>query len=226
MKDYRLEIRIRNNRLLGRIEAAGYVSVKQFSDAFALSYTCVAELVRMEKAAKLRTGAWTPLVEGIAAALACNPEDLFNERQAAAAVKTGKIVREVDEPLPLALPDDALGPEKALEYRDLVRHGMEELSPRLRHIVARYYGLDGEPGASVAEIADEIGVSRGRAGQLVDTALVRMRSRLRNRYGVRGLDREEKEEWPAPKAKERYVDGVRVPDGVDPVIYAKAGGDE
>lgn len=51
------------------------------------------------------------------------------------------------------------------------------LKPRLRHVVARHYGLDGEP-AMYREIAAEMGVHFTRVGQLHDEALDNLRESI------------------------------------------------
>lgn len=51
-------------------------------------------------------------------------------------------------------------------------------SPRVRAIVSRSFGLDGEPPATRTEIAREFGVAPMRVRQICDAALRSMRRRL------------------------------------------------
>lgn len=58
---------------------------------------------------------------------------------------------------------------------DVLRRGLLCLPEREAEVVRRYYGLDGEVPATLAEIAETLGVSRERAGAIRDRALTRLR---------------------------------------------------
>lgn len=51
----------------------------------------------------------------------------------------------------------------------------ERLTTRERMIVATYYGLDGNPGATLGEIGDAVGLSRERIRQLRNRALAKLK---------------------------------------------------
>lgn len=83
MKDYRIDIAVKNNRILSRIKDAGYESVSDFCRACGLQNKVVGLFINMKKSPlSTQTGTWRKAVEVMALALSCCPEDLFNEQQA------------------------------------------------------------------------------------------------------------------------------------------------
>jgi RNA polymerase primary sigma factor len=59
-----------------------------------------------------------------------------------------------------------------------LRTWMEELPDRERRVLVRKYGLDGREPASLAELSDELGITRERVRQLQHNAERRLRGRL------------------------------------------------
>lgn len=59
---------------------------------------------------------------------------------------------------------------------DALRYGLRRIPEREATIVRRYYGLDGEEPATLAEIAASLGISRERVGVLRERALARLRT--------------------------------------------------
>jgi RNA polymerase primary sigma factor len=83
-------------------------------------------------------------------------------------VVLGELV--ADERASLVAEEVAEGAEMAMLYEALAR-----LPQRLRHVLVRRYGLDGEP-ATLGELAEELGLSRERVRQLQRDAERRLRS--------------------------------------------------
>lgn len=184
-KDYRIVVRVKNNRMLRHIEDAGYGSIAAFSRAFGLNHQWVGELINMKRPAQKNNGEWSALAMHISDALAVNPEDLFNERQAAADFDRVSGVIEFDEPTIVGLDDRAAlsieAPSAAVneEMRDLLAKGMEVLSPRYRDVLSARYGLNGEPERTLDEVASDIGVHRERVRQIEQVAIRRVMGRIR-----------------------------------------------
>jgi len=53
---------------------------------------------------------------------------------------------------------------------------LEELNPRMRHVLARRFGLDGEPPQTLEEVGHSLGITRERVRQLESRALRELRS--------------------------------------------------
>lgn len=92
--DYRVRFKVRNNRLLAAIEQAGYPSLPKFSAASGVSYPVLVKLVAMKQGPLDTRGRWLPTVLRLSRFLGCRPEDLFNEQQRNAPVKSNR--REVE----------------------------------------------------------------------------------------------------------------------------------
>jgi RNA polymerase primary sigma factor len=60
----------------------------------------------------------------------------------------------------------------------LLKESMEKIPDRERHVLVRRYGLDDRAPASLAELSDELGVTRERVRQLQRNAERRLRDRL------------------------------------------------
>lgn len=81
MKDYRIKITIRNERLLSAIESMGFKSVRKFSLAYGLGYTTVAYIVSGKIKPINDKGFVIPTVEKILEILGLNIEEAFTPRQ-------------------------------------------------------------------------------------------------------------------------------------------------
>lgn len=178
-KDYRIVAKIRNNRILTLIEAAGFQSAYAFCKARGLHYSVIAQLIAMKAAPKGRRGEWLKSTIDLATALRMQPEDLFNARQMRGG-NTTTITREVDE-TELSLESTSIAdrllasPDSAVTARVDVDRLMERLSPRQRRVVELSYGLNGQGEATLREVGDELGVGPERVRQILAVAVRRMK---------------------------------------------------
>lgn len=164
MKDYRVEIKARNNRILTLISDAGFDSIPKFARHYGLTYGTIAAFVSGKKPAYRSDGhGWVPSALALARALHVTPEVLFTDRQAQGGIK--KAIREVDEadlaPL-LSHYTDNETPESLLIEReeqedfenildDLPKREAETIrkrfgigcDPQTLHEISRGFGLDG-----------------------------------------------------------------------------------
>jgi hypothetical protein len=72
------------------------------------------------------------------------------------------------------LQDDSPGPEDLLEckeLREVTAQMLGDLEPRLRYIITRYYGLDGEPAYTLEQMGKRMGICRERVRQLHEDAV-------------------------------------------------------
>jgi len=82
--------------------------------------------------------------------------------------------------------DDQPGPHdlsSAAEERAQVRRALPRLAPRDREVLVRHMGLDGRAPQSLQAVARELGITRQRAGQLLDRARLDLRRELA-RFGA------------------------------------------
>ncbi len=81
MKDYRIEIRVKNARLYDAIHAK-FKSISEFCDSSGIDKVSVYELVSMRiEARSPSTGRWRTSAQRVCDALGEFPDDMFNERQ-------------------------------------------------------------------------------------------------------------------------------------------------
>ncbi|MGD8495599.1 MAG: RNA polymerase sigma factor RpoD/SigA [Gemmatimonadales bacterium] len=75
----------------------------------------------------------------------------------------------------IAAPDDPSRRVHREALSDALRGGLRRLSEREAEVLRRYYGLEGREPATLAQIAEALGVSRERAGEIKRQALGRLR---------------------------------------------------
>jgi DNA-directed RNA polymerase sigma subunit (sigma70/sigma32) len=182
-KDYRLQIRIKNNRIMELVENAGYESLQSFCRAKGLSYQTTGALIRLKLAAiNKRTGEPRRPVLKLAKALGVFWRDLFNEDQMAACFDTVLIERKMDAPEMLALEDMEGDPALLIEdhcddrilSEQLVKNA--NLLPRYEKVLRLRFGLAPETGAhTFKEVGEIMGCSLGRAQQINAIALRRIK---------------------------------------------------
>ncbi len=185
-KDYRVNIRVKNNWLLTRIEAAGYPTIKAFARAVGIThYNTLSYYVNLRVPAVKRNGEWTSIALRMAETLRCLPEDLFPPQHVHRALKksTGTLQLGADE-IPALLgtmPSLAPSAEDDMEREEagqLVHDMLDALPPRERTVLMHRYGLNGEgDGKSLSEISPLVGgVTRTRVQQIEWKALGRMKN--------------------------------------------------
>lgn len=81
MNDYRVAIKVRNNRILKAIEAVGGTPGQIWCEANGVSYTGVNNLINMTSSPATTTGALTPTARKLCDVLDKLPEDLWSDDQ-------------------------------------------------------------------------------------------------------------------------------------------------
>lgn len=92
--------------------------------------------------------------------------------------RAAKQEKENTVPLPTTLPDAAQEPDKQWEQNTLAaatRQASSQLPARLQFVLAARYGWAGNSPSSFRQIGEQLGVSRQRAHQLHQEALLRLR---------------------------------------------------
>lgn len=190
MRDYRFVTKVRNNRILERIEATG-MSVYEFCEANHLTSSSVYGLLAMKKAAKRpnsNKGEWNKSVVDLATALRCEPEDLFTSRQAAAQFESLVIENKVDEremlllDAPEVLAIEAPDEELHFAQRQAVGDLLKVLTPREERVIRLRFGIGGGGELTLEDTAEQFNVQRERIRQIEAKAMRKMKSRvIRNR---------------------------------------------
>jgi RNA polymerase sigma factor (sigma-70 family) len=182
-KDYRIEVKVKNNKLLEKIEEAGYESVASFCRASGLHQTAVGKFINMVQAPVNKlTGEYSPNFMKIVDFLRCMPEDIFPKAQMQEAMKVNKVTTKADigdvQSLTTSLRTLALPPEEKMifdEARTAIQRTMETLTPREQRVLMLRFGFYDGVEHTLEDVAGQFGVSKDRIRQIQEKALRKMR---------------------------------------------------
>lgn len=186
-KEYRIDIKIRNNIILSKINSKFKMNIPEFSRKFNISYTLICRLLAMTISPFMKSGKFRSSVLKISDILECAPEDLFSESQIYALLKTNKKsieVSEVEAKFYLENSNDNLSLEdnffKQEKNKYLLNMIDKRLSPREKEVIYKRFGLEGEE-FSLRDIAADFKiVSAERIRQIEAKALRKLRSAYHN----------------------------------------------
>jgi RNA polymerase primary sigma factor len=183
MKEFRVEVRLKNNILLSLREKAGH-SQEQMALVIGIHMNSYSELERMAKSPKAR-GVWKKDALAVSEYFSMSPEDLFPE--AIQNVVTNKITKEMgslelasSNRLMLASPDAEFNTK---EMKRVVGEALGELSSREREVIIARFGLGDEEPKTLDEVAESMenlntggtGVTRERLRGIEAKALRKLR---------------------------------------------------
>ena len=179
--EYRIEIKVRNNILLDKVEKAGYKSIPAFCKQHGINYGSLNDIINMTMTAIDARGNWRIYVIKAAHALECSPENLFTEAQINAQLKTNKKTMKVNEAEMRFLLDHdepkLLEDQYAEEQRDsMVEKMLSTLTPREQKVIKMRMGLgEYDHEHTLEECAVMFDVNRERIRQIEQKALRKMR---------------------------------------------------
>ncbi len=182
MKDYQLQIAIKNNYLLTAMRENGYFFVPRLAEASGVSSSAIYEYLSLRKGAlTLRRGAVRASVQRLADFLKRTPDQLFPSQHFDRPLKTNKATMEVDlddmkrmfhddlTALPPMLPDAVVEEE---ELRRMMGECLDTLLPREKRVLELRFGLDGEDQLTFEEISQRL-VDEGVWPHLVQKERIR-----------------------------------------------------
>lgn len=182
MSEYRLEIKVKNNNILKRIEESGYTSVGEFCRLNGKKSwgSRIGSYVNLKESPLNSEGEFYHHVYGMAALLNCSPEDLFTETQMHAAIESNKRTIEVNEAeMRFALDnsnqmllEDQLFKD---ELPERVEKLLETLTPNEAKVIKMRFGLENDEAKSLGEMAQHFDVTRERIRQIEMKALRKLR---------------------------------------------------
>jgi DNA-binding CsgD family transcriptional regulator len=174
-KDYRVTVKVRNNKILTAAERVG-LSIPKVAKAAGVSYPALNDLVNMTASPFTRDGKVRPLVDDVCAALGVPFDELFSDAQREA-LTTNKSEVEVDaEQVYLLMGQHAT--HQQIEHDDglgcALLEAVETLTEMEQEVINSRFGIDG-PEQSRQQIADRFGVSMERIRQLEQRAMRKLR---------------------------------------------------
>lgn len=174
MKEYRVEVKVKNNLILKKIEDAGFGSLRQFSIETEICYASLLKAINLTSAALNKKGEYTHTVNQLCEYFDCIPEELFSANQMEKALKSNKRSTEVSEAEAKFYLENSSAEQPLLEEFVLADQkkisldkALETLSPRIRDIIIRRE-VEGE---TLQHIADSYGLSRERIREICHKGL-------------------------------------------------------
>ncbi len=182
MEEYRIDMRIRNNLILTKIEEAGYPSAMSFCKATGVSYGRLIDFISMRRPIYNKYGQINKSIEKLCKELNCLPEEIFSASQMEASLKTNKRTLKVNEAEAIFMLSQS-DSQKMLEdhYSDdqmsnAVDKALATLTPRETKVIQMRMGLgDYSHEHTLLEVAEAFDVTRERVRQIEAKALRKMR---------------------------------------------------
>jgi len=181
MKDYRLEIKIKNNYLFTKMQEYGIKNAAQLAEAIGSNPTSISRYLNLLVPAYEKNGRLTKIAKKLCDFFSCSVEELFPAEHLENALDKNIVVTEKNK--------HELLPSRMLETNDPSIALMEEeialgvkqslaraLNEKEQKILALRFGLDGEVSHTLLETAELFGVSRERIRQIEAKALRKLRN--------------------------------------------------
>jgi len=169
MKDYRIKITIRNDRLLSAIEDLNFPNVAQFCNAYSLNYQRITEIISGKLKPLDKNGKPLPLIYNLLDILNISLEDAFTKRQLHGFHKTSYQMRVIEKDLKKLLTPTHNQEQKIIEQDvklKLIQAFAKRLSPREEKIIRLKYGFDKGREHTDTEIGEIFKISNTRAAQI------------------------------------------------------------
>lgn len=170
---YRLQIKVKNNLILRRIESLGYKSISEFCRQNDLHATVICSIISFTRSPILDTGDWSSMVYDLSSALRCEPEDLFTEKQKRIIAKkrTAEVCVTEQELQRIPSRDDL---HVSAQNKEQVANLLKFLPPREKEVIEKRYFQD----MTLDEVGNDIRVTRERVRQIEAKALRRIRGKI------------------------------------------------
>jgi len=166
MSDFNLSVTVRNAHILRRIREQ-YGSNAEMCRQTGISPSRVSAMLTMREKPFRKNGDLTSTAEELCSALGATPSELWPKDMAKVQAKKARYEIEMTQAEALAIAGSA---ENRIIQREMLEQWASGLSPRYLHVLALH-----TKGVPHDEIAEEMGVSRGRAWQMVQKSLHHMR---------------------------------------------------
>ena len=178
MKDYRIKITVRNDRILSKIESE-YVSVRNFCMAMNLEYQRITDLIRGTSPINAK-GEIKELVKKLMEALGCTIEELFTEKQLKGFVSHNKFETKVDEKDLMKIKQDIKPLELGMMEQDVTKvlnkifHKF--LTPREERVIRMRFGIGTWSDSTLEEVGLQFQVTLERIRHIEQNAMKKLSS--------------------------------------------------
>jgi len=176
MKDYRIKITVRNDRILSKIESK-YVSVRNFCMNMGLEYQRINELIRGTSPINAK-GEIKEFVKRLMQALGCTIDELFTEKQLEGFVSHNKFETKVEEKDLMKIKQDVKPLELGMMEEDVTKvlnkifHKF--LTPREERVIRMRFGIGTWSDVTLAEIGLQLEVTKERIRHIEKNAMKKL----------------------------------------------------
>lgn len=217
-QEYRIDVKIRNNLLVSKIEATG-MSLPVFCKTHGLSYVRVLDLCNLKLRPTIDNGDYSALAYSLCDALLVSPDMLFSENQKHMELKENKRqVKVAEAELKFQL-ENTNSPEflEDSTFKDelskLIFSALESLTTREAGVITKRFGLFGETEHTLEETANLYEVTRERIRQIEAKAMRKLRhsSRLgQKKYLIDCGEVELTDRQKRTSERQRQLDEIKV----------------
>ena len=178
MKDYRIKITVRNDRILSKIESE-YPSVRNFCMAMDLDYQRTNDLIRGSSPINAK-GEIRELVKKLMEALGCTIDELFTEKQLKGFVSHNKFETKVEEKDLMEIKQDIKPLELGMMEQDVTKvlnkifHKF--LTPREERVIRMRFGIGTWSDSTLAEVGLQFEVTQERIRHIEQNAMKKLSS--------------------------------------------------
>jgi len=176
MKDYRVEVKVKNNYLFRLMESYGLSSAAELSRASGVAQTAIGRILNLKAPALTKTGKSTATAQTLCDFFTCSVYDLFPPQHIndplqfnsgaieanMAELASNNLLAGGTDPLQIVSDGDAV---------DLVAAAVGKLTDRQQTVINARFGLDGEGAKTLAEVGELLGVNKERIRQIEAKAL-------------------------------------------------------
>lgn len=177
MKDYRIEVKVKNNLLWQAMQSKGIKNAAALARSLEMHQSVIGRYLNLQENVYTRTGEYKQAFLKICDFFGMMPTDLYPEERMSDPLLNNKGAVEVSETELKTLSGVESDPVALIhqeQVQDAVRNLIGLLTPRDAKAVKMRAGIDDRE-HTFEEIGDELGVGKNRARQIYDTALRRMR---------------------------------------------------
>ena len=178
MKDYRIKITVRNDRILSKIESE-YASVRNFCMNMGLEYQRINELIRGTSPINAK-GEIKELVKKLMEALGCTIDELFTEKQLKGFVSHNKFETKVEEKDLMEIKQDIKPLELGMMEQDVTKvlnkifHKF--LTPREERVIRMRFGIGTWSDSTLEEVGLQFQVTQERIRHIEQNAMKKLSS--------------------------------------------------
>lgn len=184
-QEYRIDLKVRNNLILYKLEKAGYKTIGEFCRLNnVMKYVgAIGDVASMKRSPLDSRGNFIPAIKFLAEKLNCSELDLFSETQMHTILKNNKKVIKVNEAEMKFMLENSQSKQKLLEeiiendqMNKAVYKSLDTLPPREKKVLSMRFGLEGYSREHTRqEIGYDIGVDKERVRQIEAVALRKLR---------------------------------------------------